>query len=245
MARSLSNPSLTVLSGELAQFQVGGQIPVPVAVTVGGGTDQILNGVDFRDFGIDLAVRPLVEEKSSSRITLDVVPRISLPDLALTAAIGSATGQTSASPAFASRATRTNVRVFDGDALVIGGLTSANSQRARSRAPILGDLPVLGWLFRNEADDDDESEIVLVVTPSVVREQRPEAALWAFPRTGDVLDRCLDSAQRSVARARRLARDHGADNARLEEQRLEEQRPNGAEPSAPDADDGSSASTLP
>ncbi|MEL6906756.1 MAG: pilus assembly protein N-terminal domain-containing protein, partial [Planctomycetota bacterium] len=59
VARSLSNPSLTVLSGELAQFQVGGQIPVPVAVTVGGGTDQILNGVDFRDFGIDLAVRPL------------------------------------------------------------------------------------------------------------------------------------------------------------------------------------------
>lgn len=202
VARSISNPSLTVLSGEIAQFQVGGQIPVPVAVTVGGGTDQVLNGVEFRDFGIDLAVRPLVEEHSSSRITLDVVPRISLPDLALTAAIGSATGQSSATTAFESRATRTNVRVFDGEALVIGGLTTARSQSAQSRSPFFGDVPVLGWLFRNEADDDEETELVLVVTPSVVQEPRPEAALWAFPSTADVLGRCLDRAQGAVENQR-------------------------------------------
>ncbi|MDG1491012.1 MAG: type II and III secretion system protein, partial [Planctomycetota bacterium] len=199
IAKSMSNPSLAVLSGELAQFQVGGQIPIPSAVTVGGGTDQVLNSVEFRDYGIDLTVRPLVEERSSSRITLDVIPRISTPDLALTTAIGSATGQPSAATAFESRATRTSARVFDGEALVIGGLSLARAQSAQSRTPVLGSIPVLGWLFRNEADDDQESELVIVVTPSVIREPRPQADLWAFPSTEEILDRCraLVSAQDS------------------------------------------------
>lgn len=190
IAKSMSNPSLAVLSGELAQFQVGGQIPVPSAVTVGGGTDQVLNSVDFRDYGIDLTVRPLVEERSSSRITLDVIPRISTPDLALTAAIGSATGQSTPATAFESRATSTSARVYDGEALVIGGLSIARTQSAQSRTPLLGSVPVLGWLFRNEADDDQESELVIVVTPSVIREPRPEAELWAFPSTEEILERC-------------------------------------------------------
>lgn len=191
VARTLSNPSLAVLSGELAQFQVGGQIPIPLAVTVGGGTDQVLNSIEFRDFGIDLTVRPLVEERSSGRITLDVVPRISLPDLALTAAIGSATGQAAATTAFESRATRTHARVLDGEPVVIGGLSTQRSQSARSRAPIIGSLPVIGWLFRNEADDREETELIIVVTPTIVREPIPEALLWAFPTTSDVLNRCL------------------------------------------------------
>ena len=193
VARSISNPSLAVLSGEVAQFQVGGQIPVPIARTIGGGTDQVLNSIEFRNYGIDLLVRPLVEERSSSRITLDVTPRISNPDLALTAAIGSATGQSSGATAFESRATRTSARVFDGDALVIGGLSSARSQSAEARTPVLGSLPVLQWLFRNDAADSEERELVIVVRPSVVREPRPNAELWAFPTTNEVLTRCLEA----------------------------------------------------
>ena len=192
VARTLSNPSLAVLSGELAQFQVGGQVPVPLAVTVGGGTDQVLNSVNFRNFGINLTVRPLVEERSSSRITLDVVPQISLPDLALTAAIGSATGTATAATAFETRATRTHARVFDGEPVVIGGLSTQRSQSARSRTPLVGSLPVIGWLFRNEADDQEETELIIVVTPSIVRETRPEAGLWAYPTTDEILSRCLD-----------------------------------------------------
>ncbi|MEM9380747.1 MAG: pilus assembly protein N-terminal domain-containing protein [Planctomycetota bacterium] len=192
VARSLSNPTLTVLSGELAQFQVGGQVPVPVALTVGGGTDQVLNAVQFREFGIDLTVRPLVEEVDSDRITLDVVPRISLPDLALTAAIGAATGETTATTAFESRQTRTHTRVFDGDALLIGGLTTQQEEDAQSKTPWLGDVPGLGWLFRNDASETDTTELVIVVLPAVVRESRPEARLWAYPTAIEVLGSCFD-----------------------------------------------------
>ncbi|MEM6672600.1 MAG: pilus assembly protein N-terminal domain-containing protein [Planctomycetota bacterium] len=193
VARTLSNPSLTVLSGELAQFQVGGQVPIPVALTIGGGTDQVLNAVEFREFGIDLTVRPLVEEIESDRITLDVIPRVSLPDLALTEAIGAATGAPTAATAFESRATRTHTRVFDGDALLIGGLTTQRERDALGRTPWLGDVPGLGWLFRNEATESEETELVVVIMPVVLREARPEADLWVFPSTDEVLQACLDA----------------------------------------------------
>ena len=114
IARAVSRPSLTVLSGELALFQVGGEVPVPVAVTVGGGTDQILNGVEFREFGVQLSIRPMVEENESELITLDLTPRVSLPDLQLTAALRATAGTDTGTTAFESRSARTHARLIDG-----------------------------------------------------------------------------------------------------------------------------------
>ncbi|MEM7306179.1 MAG: pilus assembly protein N-terminal domain-containing protein [Planctomycetota bacterium] len=197
IARTLSRPTLTVLSGELALFQVGGQVPVPVAVTVGGGTDQVLNGVEFRDFGLQLSVRPLVEELDSETITLDLSPIVSLPDLDLTEAIGAATGSTLNTTAFETRATRTHTRLRDGQAMMIGGLISQRRDSAQGKTPLLGDLPLAGWLFRNEAEDADDSELVIVVNPVIVRPERPDARLWSFAEPAEVLAQCLHSVRPS------------------------------------------------
>jgi len=191
VARSLSRPTLTVLSGELALFQVGGQVPIPVAVTIGGGTDQVLNGVEFRNFGVQLSVRPLVEELDSETITLDLSPIVSLPDLDLTSAIGSVTGTGPQSTAFETRGTRTHTRLRDGDAMLMSGLISQRDEAAQSKTPWLGDLPLVGWLFRNEVESGDELELVVVVNPVIVRPERPDAELWSFVEPATALDHCL------------------------------------------------------
>lgn len=210
VAQTLSRPTLSVLSGEPALFQVGGQIPIPVAVTVGGGTDQILNSVEFREFGIQLAIRPLVEEIDSETLTLDLLPQVSLPDLDLTAAIGSATGASPGTTAFETRGTRTHMRLRDGDALMIGGLISQRQQEALSKTPLLGDLPVLGPLFRNETRDSEEVELVIVVNPVIVRPRRPDAQVWAFGDTSEILEGCLE-ASRGHHRAGSASGSHGAE----------------------------------
>jgi len=192
IARALSRPTLTVLSGELALFQVGGQVPVPVAVTLGGGTDQVLNGVEFRDFGVQLSVRPLVEELHSETITLDLSPIVSLPDLDLTAALGTAIGASPGSAAFETRGTRTHTRLRDGDAMLIGGLISQRHESGQGKTPGLGDVPLAGWLFRNEAENAEDFELVVVVNPTIVREPRSDARLWCFADPGEVLQDCLE-----------------------------------------------------
>ena len=192
VARSLSRPTLTVLSGELALFQVGGQVPVPVAVTVGGGTDQVLNGVEFRDFGVQLSIRPLVEEVDAETITLDLSPIVSLPDLDLTAAIGAVTGSDTGTTAFETRGTRTHTRLRDGDAMLIGGLISQRVEAAQAKTPGLGDVPGAGWLFRNDAENAEDFELVIVVNPVIVRAERPDARLWSLAQPADALAQCLD-----------------------------------------------------
>lgn len=192
VARALSRPSLTVLSGEQALFQVGGQVPVPIAVTVGGGTDQVLNSITFRDFGVQLAVRPLVEELDSETITLDVEPTVSLPDLELTAAIGAASGTGTGTTAFETRGARTHTRLLDGQSMLIGGLISQRKEEAEGKTPWLGDLPLAGWLFRNEATSSEDFELVIVVNPVIVRPKRSDARLWSFVEPSEVLAACLE-----------------------------------------------------
>ena len=82
---------------------------------------------------------------------------------------------------------------------MIGGLTTQRNSNGESRVPVVGSVPVLGWLFRNEATDDEETELVIVVTPRVVREPRPEANLWAFPTAEEILARCLTTVSARVA----------------------------------------------
>ncbi|MDG1500925.1 MAG: pilus assembly protein N-terminal domain-containing protein [Planctomycetota bacterium] len=180
-ARSLARPSITVLSGELAQFQVGGQIPVPTAfaTSVGDGAEGVFNGVEFQPFGVRLLVRPLVE--ADGQITLDVVPEVVQPDTELTTAIRNATGTDPLTIGFESRALSTTARVGRNGALVIGGLLQQKAQTSSSGVPILSQLPGIGWLFGRQDEQSRNTELFIVVAPKRIQQPRPEARIWAHP----------------------------------------------------------------
>ena len=190
IARSLSSPSLTVLSGEQAQFTVGGDIPVTQSFSpaLGGGTTAaagVFNSVVFINFGVTLSVRPLVGEEDT--LTLDVLPLVTAPDTALTASIRSNTGTNPATTAFQSRSLRTSTRLQDGQLLVIGGLLSHNTNDTQASTPGLRDVPGLGWLFKNLNRTDDSQELIIVVNPVIVRDPIPGAAVWEYPSAEDLM----------------------------------------------------------
>lgn len=198
IARGLAQPALTVLSGETASFQAGGQIPINVAIeteTSATTNAALFSSVMFADFGVNLSVRPLVGEDDF--VTLDVVPDVSTPDLALTQQIADATGQDQATTAFQTRSLRTSARLRDGQALVIGGLLSQTRSNQARAVPGLHQVPGLGWLAKSVDAQADSEEVVIVVTPTVVRAPLPAAPLWAFPTTAEL----LDPATRNSARA--------------------------------------------
>jgi len=152
----LAEPNLTALSGETASFLAGGEFPIPVA------TDDNEIEIEFKEFGIQLAFTPTV--LSGSRISLRVRPEVS--ELSEDGAI-EINGLTI--PALKTRRAETTVELGSGQSFAIGGLLSSGVQNAVSKTPGLGDLPVLGTLFRSTAFRRDETELVIIVTPYLVR----------------------------------------------------------------------------
>jgi Flp pilus assembly secretin CpaC len=198
IAQSLSSPSLTVLSGELAQVQIGGEVPVPTAFAPAFGTagataapgtpaatPGVFSSVEFVPFGVQLQIRPLVGEDDT--ITLDVQPLVVTPDAVLTDAIRQSTGTAVATTAFQTRALRTSSRLLDGQALLIGGLLSNNTSTNTASSPGLREAPILGRLFRSFNRNDQDTELIVVVNPVILRTPIPDAGLWTFPGREELL----------------------------------------------------------
>jgi pilus assembly protein CpaC len=184
IARSISNPSIAVLSGELASFGVGGR--VPINETSFSGTGIATGTVSFVDFGVNLAVRPLIGEDDF--ITLDVVPEISNPDARLTQQIQETSGTNPPTTAFAQRVLRTTSRLRDGQSLMIGGLREHNRGDDSGHTPGLNRIPLLGWLFKDFTYSDDDRDLVIVVHPVIVRDAPEAAQLWIYPDAQDLLE---------------------------------------------------------
>lgn len=186
-ARSLSRPTLTVLSGERAFFQVGGEIPVPqsFATTATQSTEGVFNSVVFRPFGVQLSVRPLVGEGGD--VTLDVAPQISLPDAQLTASVRQSTGSAQSTTAFRTRSLQTTAKLDDGQSLLVGGLITRNMTSTDSSTPGLSDTPLVGGLFSGYDREGDEFQLVVLVHPVVVRAPTNRARLWAYPRLEELV----------------------------------------------------------
>ncbi|OZI32386.1 type II secretion system protein [Bordetella genomosp. 10] len=160
LARVLAQPTLLAQSGQSASFLAGGEIPVPEA---GGlGTQSVV----YKPFGIGLSVTPTV--LSPSRIALKVAPEAS--ELDPTNGIPIVNGNTTTViPALSTRKADTTVELGDGETFIISGLVSRQTKAAVSKVPFLGDLPIIGAFFRGVSYSQDDRELVIVVTPHLVR----------------------------------------------------------------------------
>jgi Flp pilus assembly secretin CpaC len=184
ISHTLSQPSLSVLSGEQAIFQVGGEVPIQTTQTFGTST-VVQVSTTFQEFGIQLSVRPLVGEDGN--ITLDVIPQVVEPDPELTKTIGQSTGTPQSTVAFDSRSLRTTASLKDGQVMVIGGLISRKTNDQVAGTPFLSKIPLLGDLFNGFSNADDQQELVIIVNPVIVRKQPKRLGMWVFPETAGLL----------------------------------------------------------
>jgi pilus assembly protein CpaC len=165
----LAEPNLTALSGETASFLAGGQFPVPVPQSSNGGGTVIT--VEFKNFGVGLAFTPTL--LAGNRISMRVQPEVSALDFTNKVLIS---GQVV--PGLTVRRANTTVELASGQSFAIAGLIQNNSSVANQSVPGLGDIPILGELFRSNKFQRNESELVIIVTPYLVT---PVAGKLAVP----------------------------------------------------------------
>jgi Flp pilus assembly secretin CpaC len=198
IARALSNPSLTVLSGESASFQVGGEVPIPQAFSPAMGantgtnatTPGVFSSVEFRSFGVELTMRPMVGD--DDKVTLSLSSVVDQPDEQLTTLIRDTTGTAPTTTAFQSRSIQTTTRLSDGQALLIGGLIARRATDGASYTPGLERVPLVGWLFKRFSVKDEDRELVVVVSPTVVRDRIMDMGGWDFPDVSKLSRRWVD-----------------------------------------------------
>ena len=156
LVTTLSQPNLTALSGETAQFLAGGEFPIPLAQGLGTTT------IEYKNYGVSLAYTPTV--LANGRISIRVRPEVS--ELSTQGAVNLNGFQV---PALITRRAETTVELGSGQSFMIAGLLSTNAQNSIEKAPGLGDVPILGNLFRSTSFRRGETELVIVVTPYLVK----------------------------------------------------------------------------
>ncbi|MFZ4406662.1 MAG: type II and III secretion system protein family protein [Paracraurococcus sp.] len=191
----LAEPNLTAMSGETASFLVGGEFPIPVALR-----DNVVT-VQFKQYGVSLAFVPTV--MSQGRISLKVRPEVS--DLTEQGAVRLSSGNSSIQiPALTVRRAETVVELGSGQSFAIAGLLQDNARTLGRALPGIGEVPVLGALFRSDRFQRNETELVIIITPYIVRPASEAVALRA-PTDGFVPP---DDVER-VLLFRQLARQRG------------------------------------
>lgn len=156
LARILARPTLVAHSGQSASFLAGGELPIPVSSKDGN------IGIEYKEFGVKLQLTPTVI--ANDRIALKVAPESSDLDFSNSVAVGGVYV-----PAIRTRRVDTMIELGDGESFIIGGLVSRSTSSNVNKVPLLGDLPVLGSFFKNLSYSQDETELVIVVTPSLVQ----------------------------------------------------------------------------
>jgi len=168
LVSTLAEPNLTALSGETASFLAGGEFPIPVSQ----GNNAVT--IEYKQYGVGLAFTPFV--LADGRISMRVRPEVSELSDAGSVKLGGFTV-----PSLITRRAETTVELGSGQSFMLAGLLQNHNNNSIEKAPFLGDLPILGALFRSTSYQRAESELVIVVTPYLVR---PVSGQIALPTDG-------------------------------------------------------------
>ena len=158
-AQILAKPNLVALSGESANFLVGGEVPIPVPQE-GGAI-----GIEWKEYGVTLEILPVGEEK---RNIIDAYITAKVSDLDWENAVSIA-GVTV--PGISTRRASTKVQVEAGDTIVIAGLVKTDKEKTAKKVPLLGDIPILGYLFKSTTFSKKRTDITIFITPSFVKKE--------------------------------------------------------------------------
>jgi pilus assembly protein CpaC len=195
LGRVLAEPNLVTTSGQKASFLAGGEFPIPVPQSGIGGAATIT--IEWKKFGVQLEFTPTVLD--NNKIAVQVHPIVSELDYTIGLQTASFTV-----PGLTEREMNTHVEVGDGQTFSIAGLLSDNTRNIINKFPVLGDLPVLGPLFRSTSYQKNETELVALVTPYLVKPMAPGAARlptdkWIDPSDVDVYLLGLDQGRQKPA----------------------------------------------
>jgi len=215
--RILEAPSVLALDGTTAHIVVGSEYPYPGASYI-SGVGGATSSVQYRDTGISLIVMPRIS--ASGHVTLDVAQEVSSPGAAVTV------GNGSTAQAFNKTSVQTTLSVKDGETVAIAGLIRNNTTVGRSGVPILSDIPLLGSLFGSVNRSANRSELLILITPHVIR-------------TAERLQEMTQELQDSLRNVRKLADNEEGkhkddmEDAREDRSRKEAKRIKKSEPEQP------------
>lgn len=173
----LAEPNLTATNGQPASFLAGGEFPVPVSGAVNAGVATIT--VEFKQFGVALDVTPTIID--AENLVLKIRPSVSALSNNGAVSVPIGTNATVTIPALTVRRAETTVELGNGQSFILGGLLQASTTQNISKVPWLGDVPILGQLFRSERFQNNETELVIIVTPHLVK---PTVTSLAAPTDG-------------------------------------------------------------
>lgn len=175
LVKVLAEPTIMAISGQTGSFLAGGKILIPVSQNTSNNSSSIT--LEEKEFGVSVSFTPTV--LGGGRINLHVRPEVS--ELNATGVTVAGLTGSSVFPSFTSRKAETTVQLADGQSFAIGGLVKNNATTSISAFPFLGEIPILGALFRSSQFQTDRTELVFVITPRLVK---PLPANFKLPTDG-------------------------------------------------------------
>ena len=181
--QSLAEPNLIAENGKEASFLAGGEYPYPV---VQGGGDRNAVTIQFKEFGVRLTFTPTIV--GNDLVKLKVAPEVSSLDFANAVSISGFRV-----PAISTRRTQTEVELQDGQTFAIAGLMNNTLTSQMSKIPGIGDIPILGYLFRSKAAQKNQTELVVMITPTILR----RGSTGVSPKLPDIVEPYMPPATRT------------------------------------------------